>query len=397
MSSTTAFTRRGFLTASAGAARRDRPVPAAGRLRQQRGQGRGEHQAGIQAVLPTFKPLTGGVTPDIPSVPGANGAIDQPGVPEVPDQPGQDRDRPGRLRRHLQRASPRRGTRSRRPTTPTTRPSTRRWARRSTPQPANGNTYNTVIPPLIAANKLPDWLHDPGLAQPHVQHRRPGRHQARGPDALPRGRRDPASTRTWPRSPPAAGRAGSGTTGSTASRRYTDGMGVAGAIFYRKDLLDAEGHHPERQDARTTSWRWARRSTTPAAASGPSTTARCTCTRSSRCRSGGTGPGQRQGEERQRAPAACWRCLDFCNKLAKAGLVHPDALAGRQHHQPQPLPGRQGPHRGRRPGRVERRRRPDRPSRRTRDTGVGVLPAVLLRRLDARPSAWAAPPAGSAT
>ncbi|MBW8806690.1 MAG: hypothetical protein JF587_22965 [Catenulisporales bacterium] len=84
MSSTNAFTRRGFLTASAGAAGAIGLSPLLAACGNSAGKGGASTKAGIQAVLPTFKPLTGGVTPDIPSVAGANGAITNPGFLKYP-------------------------------------------------------------------------------------------------------------------------------------------------------------------------------------------------------------------------------------------------------------------------------------------------------------------------
>ncbi len=59
-----------------------------------------------------------------------------------------------------------------------------------TMKPANGNNYNTIIPTMTAAKRLPDWIQLPGLVELQLQPRRAGRHPAGGPHALPGRRQD---------------------------------------------------------------------------------------------------------------------------------------------------------------------------------------------------------------
>ena len=84
MSSTNAFTRRGFLTASAAVGGAIAASPLLAACGNSAGKGGTSTKAGIQAVLPTFKPLAGGVTPDIAVVNGVNGASTNPGFLKYP-------------------------------------------------------------------------------------------------------------------------------------------------------------------------------------------------------------------------------------------------------------------------------------------------------------------------
>jgi putative aldouronate transport system substrate-binding protein len=120
----------------------------------------GVSTSGLKASLPDYVPQTGGVTPDIPSVTGINGAVTQPGylsyptnlvktVSEVPGSGGS-----------YSAVTPLWGT------IPTTGNAYYRAVNKAlganfTISPANGNTYNTAVPTLVAGNKLPDWINLP--------------------------------------------------------------------------------------------------------------------------------------------------------------------------------------------------------------------------------------------
>ena len=120
----------------------------------------GVSSSGLKSSLPDYVPLTGGVTPDIPSVAGVNGAVTEPGylnyptnlvktISEVPGSGGS-----------YSAVTPLWGS------IPTASNAYYQAVNKAlganvTMSPANGNTYNTAVPTLVAGNKLPDWIQLP--------------------------------------------------------------------------------------------------------------------------------------------------------------------------------------------------------------------------------------------
>ena len=85
MPSSTAFTRRGFVSASAGVAGAIAAVPllsACGSAASSKGGV--TTKKGLDAILPDHVPLTNGPTPDIAAVTGVNGAMSDPGFLKYP-------------------------------------------------------------------------------------------------------------------------------------------------------------------------------------------------------------------------------------------------------------------------------------------------------------------------
>lgn len=161
MPSSTAFTRRGFVTASAGVAGGIAAMPllsACGSAASNKGGV--TTSKGVSAILPDYVPLSNGPTPDIPVVTGANGAMSDPGflsyptnlVKTVSSTPGAGGSYsaiiplwgniPAANNAYYQALNKALGA-------------------NLTVNPANGNNYGTTLPTLVAGNKLPDWINIP--------------------------------------------------------------------------------------------------------------------------------------------------------------------------------------------------------------------------------------------
>jgi len=161
MPSSTAFTRRGFVTASAGVAGAIAAMPllsACGSAATS--QGGVSTKKGLAAILPDYVPLTNGPKPDIPSVTGINGAITDPGFTNYPTN----------LVKTVSSVPGSGGSYSAIIPLWGTIPSANSAYDKAlnaalganlTVNPANGNNYNTTLPTLVAGNKLPDWINIP--------------------------------------------------------------------------------------------------------------------------------------------------------------------------------------------------------------------------------------------
>ncbi len=161
MPSSTAFTRRGFVTASAGVAGAIAAMPllsACGSAASSKGGV--STQKGLDAILPDYVPLTNGPKPDIPSVTGVNGAITDPGFINYP----------ANLVKTVSSVPGKGGSYSAIVPLWGSIPSannayyqalTKALGANLTVNPANGNNYGTTIPTLTAGNKLPDWINIP--------------------------------------------------------------------------------------------------------------------------------------------------------------------------------------------------------------------------------------------
>jgi len=324
MSSTNAFTRRGFLTASAGAAGAIGLSPLLAACGNNGGKGGASTKAAIQAVLPTYKPLSGGVAPDIPVVPGAGGATTDPGFLKYPSNlvktvTGQI----GSGGRYTGVAP------SWNPIPPADnsfyQAVNKALGATFVPQPANGNTYNTVIPPLIAANKLPDWLQIPGWLNSAfntgglVGTKLADLTTYLGGDAV----------LEYPNL--AAIPSGGWQCGVWGDRLYgipsnTDGMGVAGALFYRRDLLEAKGITPNVKSA-DDFLALGREINHPAGGVWAFDDVLVYLFQVFKVPLGHWHLDNGKVKSNSEHPNML-ECLAWANKIAKAGLVHPDAMAG---------------------------------------------------------------------
>lgn len=161
MPSSTAFTRRGFVTASAGVAGAIAAMPllsACGSAASSKGGV--TTKKGLDAILPDHVPLTGGPTPDIPVVTGANGAMSDPGflsyptnlVKTVSSTPGSGGSYSAII--PLWGNIPNAGNAYYKALNTA-------LGSNLTVNPANGNNYGTTLPTLVAGNKLPDWINIP--------------------------------------------------------------------------------------------------------------------------------------------------------------------------------------------------------------------------------------------
>ena len=117
-------------------------------------------KAGLASALPDYVPSSA-VTADIPSVVGANSALSDPGFLSWPAKPAASvASIPGSGGSYSS-ITPLWGT------IPSAnnqyyQAMNKALGANITVQPANGVTYATAIPPIIAAKKLPDWIQIPG-------------------------------------------------------------------------------------------------------------------------------------------------------------------------------------------------------------------------------------------
>jgi putative aldouronate transport system substrate-binding protein len=161
MPSSTAFTRRGFVTASAGVAGAIAAMPllsACGNAASSKG---GVTTAkGLDAILPDYVPLTDGPTPDIPSVVGANGAISDPGFLNYPSNLVKTVSKVPGAGGSYSAIIPLWGSIPSANSAYDKALNSALGANLSV-NPANGNNYATTLPTLVAGNKLPDWINIP--------------------------------------------------------------------------------------------------------------------------------------------------------------------------------------------------------------------------------------------
>ncbi|NUR28714.1 MAG: hypothetical protein HOV83_23220 [Catenulispora sp.] len=330
MSSTTAFTRRGFLTTSAAVGGAIAASPLLAACGNSAGKGGASTKQGIQAVLPTFKALTNGAAPDFPSVSGANGALTNPAFLKYPTT------LPKTVTGQVGSGGTYTGVApSWNPIPPASNSYyeavNKALGATFKSQPGNGNNYSTIIPPLIAANKLPDWLQVPGWMVSTFNIG--GLVGTKLADLTPYLGGD--AVLEYPNL--AAIPTGGWQCGVWNNRLYgipchTDGIGTAGAIFYRKDLLDAKGITPavktaadfkalgqELNDPKGGVWAFE--------------DSRVYLYQVFKVPLGGWYLDGGKVKTAYDHPQLL-ECLDYCAQLAKAGLVHPDSLAGVQASNP---------------------------------------------------------------
>lgn len=323
MSSPTVFTRRGVLTAAAGATGAIALSPLLAACGNSAGNGGASTKSGLQAALPNYKPFSGGVTPDFPIVTGANGALTNPGFLSFPANPVKTVSGPVGSGGTYAAVAP-----SWNPIPPASNSYyaavNKALGATFNPQPANGNTYSTTIPPLIAADKLPDWLQIPGWL--NATFNTGGLVGTKLADLTPYLAGDAINDYPNLAAIPTGGwQCGVWDNKLYGIPSFTDGEGFTGCLYYRKDLFDAKGITPSVKSAADLK------------ALGQEV----------------NNPGGNiwafdgmfvylyqvfkvplnnfymEGGKVKSAfeHPAMLECLDFANSLAKAGLVHPDALA----------------------------------------------------------------------
>jgi putative aldouronate transport system substrate-binding protein len=161
MPSSTAFTRRGFVTATAGAAGAlaFSPLLAACGNGSNTAKGSTNTKTGLAAILPSYK-ASNAVTPDIPIVAGANGAVTDAGYLTYPASPVATVTGVPGSGGSYSSVTPLWGS------IPAANNAYYQAVNKAlgatiNMQPANGNTYNTSVTALTAAKKLPDWIQLP--------------------------------------------------------------------------------------------------------------------------------------------------------------------------------------------------------------------------------------------
>ncbi|WP_037568877.1 ABC transporter substrate-binding protein [Phaeacidiphilus oryzae] len=245
----TGLSRRGFLRASAlGVGLTALTTPLLAACGDGGGAGGGVSTSGLAAVLPDHVPLTGGVKPDIPSVTGANGAVTEPGYLNYP----------AHLVRAVSKTPGAGGSYSAiTPLWGAIPPAGNAYYRAVNKalgatidlQPANGNTYDTTIPTLVAGDKLPDWIQLP--SQWNTNFNVGALAATRFADLTPY--LSGSNIRKYPNL--AAISTGGWKAGAWEGKLYglpcfAQGDAFHSALFYRKDVFDARGVNPD--DVRST-------------------------------------------------------------------------------------------------------------------------------------------------
>jgi putative aldouronate transport system substrate-binding protein len=320
-----AFTRRGFVTASATAVGAVALSPLLAACGNSASTGGATTKTGLAAALPDYIPLTAGPAATYPSVAGADGATTDPGFLSYPSKliktvattPGSGgsftaiapswNPIPAAGNEYYQAINTALGA-------------------TFDVQPANGNNYATIIPPLIAADKLPDWLSIPSwlnatfntgeLASTRLADLTPylsGDNIKQYPNlaAIPSG--------GW--------QAGAWDDKLYGIPSYTSGQSFAGALFYRKDLLDAQGITPAVATADDL-YSLGRQVNNPKGGVWAFDNLFIYLQQVFGIPSNGfylTSAGKLASAFEHPAYA---ETLAWCLKAAKAGMVHPDALAG---------------------------------------------------------------------
>lgn len=162
MPSSNAFTRRGFVTATAGAAGAFAVSPLLAACGGSTSTGSGTTaKKQLDSILPNYIPNTS-ITPDVPSVTGANGAVSDPLFLKYPDNPVATVTATPGAGGNYTTMTPLWGSIP--PSSGNTYYDTVNKALGTTLkiQPSDGNNYGTALPTLFASNKLPDWIQIPG-------------------------------------------------------------------------------------------------------------------------------------------------------------------------------------------------------------------------------------------
>ncbi|HEU5354477.1 MAG TPA: hypothetical protein VFU65_08440 [Actinocrinis sp.] len=161
MPSSNAFTRRGFVTATAGAAGAlaISPLLAACGNGSPAAKGGTNTKTGLNAALPTYK-ANSAVTPDIPIVQGSGGAVTDAGYLTYPSNPVATVSGTPGSGGTYNAITPLWGSIPA-ANNPYYAAVNKALGATINMHPANGNTYNTSVTALIAGKKLPDWIQMP--------------------------------------------------------------------------------------------------------------------------------------------------------------------------------------------------------------------------------------------
>ncbi|NKE63466.1 Tat pathway signal sequence domain protein [Lentzea sp. PSKA42] len=231
--------RRSFLNATVSAA----GLLAMGPLLSACGGG-GPQRAGVnsdsalKAVLPAYVPNTS-IKPDIPSVAGGPDVMTEPGFLSYPaNRVATVSGVPGKGGRYSA-VTPLWGT------VPPADNSFYQAMNKALGiqldmKPADGNNYNTIIPTMTAAKKLPDWINLPAWWNPNFN--TGGLVGNQLADLTPYLSGD--NIKKYPNLaaiPTAGWRAGAWGDKLYGIPSFSTGFKIAGAIYYRRDVFDAKG------------------------------------------------------------------------------------------------------------------------------------------------------------
>ncbi|MET9633832.1 hypothetical protein ABZX92_40880 [Lentzea sp. NPDC006480] len=194
--------------------------------------------AGLKAVLPAYVPNTS-IKPDIPSVAGGADVLTEPGFLSYPaNRIATVSGVPGKGGKYSA-VTPLWGT------VPPADNSFYQAMNKALGvelemKPADGNNYNTIIPTMTAAKKLPDWINLPAWWNPSFNTGGLAGNQLA--DLTPYISGD--NIKKYPNLaalPTAAWRAGAWGDKLYGIPSFSTGFKIAGCIFYRRDVLDAKG------------------------------------------------------------------------------------------------------------------------------------------------------------
>jgi putative aldouronate transport system substrate-binding protein len=199
-------------------------------------------QSELDKILPKYIPNTS-VTPDVPGVPGASGAVSDAVFLKYPSSPVKTvASIPGKGGTYttmtpLWGAIP--------PSTGNSYYDAVNAALGTTLkiQPADGNTYGDKLPPLFAAEKLPDWIQIPGWNTSTLNF---GQAVSKFVDLSPYLAGD--KVKDYPNLaniPGGAWQAGVWNGKLYGLPVYPGGAGVVGAHFYRRDIFEKLGINPD--------------------------------------------------------------------------------------------------------------------------------------------------------
>ncbi|HTJ72519.1 MAG TPA: twin-arginine translocation signal domain-containing protein [Actinospica sp.] len=285
----------------------------------------GVSASGLKSSLPDYVPLTGGVTPDIPSVAGVHGAVTDAGylsyptnlVKSVSEVPGSGGSYTG--------VTPLWGS------IPTAgngyyQAVNKALGANVTMTPANGATYNTAVPTLVAGNKLPDWIQLPTWWNSTFN---VGELAAsKFADLTPY--LSGSNIRKYPNL--AAIPTGGWQVGAWEGKLYgipsfTSGQAFAGVLFYRQDIFESKGINPDDVKTADDLYSLGAELTAPKAGVWAFDVLSLMTTQIFNVPFGMfhavNGKLQFVCDTEENLAS-----LEYCYKLAKSGYVHPDALAG---------------------------------------------------------------------
>ncbi|WP_225848981.1 Tat pathway signal sequence domain protein [Streptomyces sp. HPF1205] len=285
-------------------------------------------KTGLAAALPAYRP-SNAIKPDIPSVTGTAGAFTDPGFLTYPANPVKTVSGTPGKGGHYTAVTPMWGTLPP-PDNSYYRAVNKALGATITMKPANGNDYATIIPTMTASRKLPDWIQLPTWWNNNFNVGELAGTQLA--DLTPYLAGD--KIKKYPNLaaiPTLAWQAGAWQDKLYGIPSFASGMPLSGAVFYRRDILEPKGITAaqvksaqdlwdlgkELTDAKAGVWAfddvWTYLSPAWGVPSGW------------RLDDGKLVHGWETPE--------ILEALDWHYKLAKAGFVHPDALAGNTNDQ----------------------------------------------------------------